>query len=478
MTPQEEAAALAAEIMQLCRTSLLTELRFLAPALCRMPAVDDPACGSLATDGLQLRYHFVYVLRRWRDDRRQMLRAFLHMVLHCLFCHPFAEPELPACWDLACDIATEAVIRGLGLASVERQLPEEAVATLAELNTALDGRLTAERIYRYYADSGLTESRLEQLRLPFEADDHSLWSGQSRSDESGKSRAESEEEDNDQKRNGRNGDTRSDRREDDREGGRSTDGQREQASDSAPAPRSAGEPEGDWKRIAAQVQTELESFCREWADRAGGLLLNVREARQTHMKFRDFLKRFALITEVPEVDADSWDPILYAYGLSIYRDMPLVEPLEYAERHRIRELVIVLDTSGSVQGEKVQAFLNQTATLLLSEGTMDRRVELHILECDADVQRDTVIRSVKELEELLPRLQLHGGGGTDFRPAFAHIAELRRRGALSRLRGILYLTDGEGTYPAEPPPCDTAFLFVDRGDLQARVPPWAMRVLL
>ena len=46
------------------------------------------------------------------------------------------------------------------------------------------------------------------------------------------------------------------------------------------------------------------------------------------------------------------------------------------------------------------------------------------------------------------------------------------------LRGLLYFTDGMGTYPARRPAYDTAFLFLgDRFD-DANVPPWAMKVVL
>ncbi len=48
----------------------------------------------------------------------------------------------------------------------------------------------------------------------------------------------------------------------------------------------------------------------------------------------------------------------------------------------------------------------------------------------------------------------------------------------SNLRGLLYFTDGMGSYPARRPAYDTAFLFLgDRFD-DANVPPWAMKVVL
>ena len=48
----------------------------------------------------------------------------------------------------------------------------------------------------------------------------------------------------------------------------------------------------------------------------------------------------------------------------------------------------------------------------------------------------------------------------------------------SNLRGLLYFTDGMGTYPAKRPAYDTAFLFLGERFDDANVPPWAMKVVL
>ena len=44
--------------------------------------------------------------------------------------------------------------------------------------------------------------------------------------------------------------------------------------------------------------------------------------------------------------------------------------------------------------------------------------------------------------------------------------------------GLLYFTDGMGTYPARRPAYDTAFLFLGEKFDDANVPPWAMKVVL
>lgn len=69
-------------------------------------------------------------------------------------------------------------------------------------------------------------------------------------------------------------------------------------------------------------------------------------------------------------------------------------------------------------------------------------------------------------------------GGTDFRPAFLHVDQMIKAGKFSRLRGLLYFTDGYGTFPVKMPPYDTAFVFMRDNYTDADVPPWAMKVIL
>ena len=75
-------------------------------------------------------------------------------------------------------------------------------------------------------------------------------------------------------------------------------------------------------------------------------------------------------------------------------------------------------------------------------------------------------------------LTLKGGGGTDFRPAFAYVNELIEKRELSRLKGLIYFTDGQGIYPAVKPPYQTAFVFVKEDYEDVKVPVWAMKLIL
>ena len=64
------------------------------------------------------------------------------------------------------------------------------------------------------------------------------------------------------------------------------------------------------------------------------------------------------------MDDDSFDYNFYTYGLRLYGNMPLIEPLESKEVKKIEEFVIVIDTSMSCSGELVRKFLEETYGVL------------------------------------------------------------------------------------------------------------------
>ncbi|MGN0983692.1 MAG: VWA-like domain-containing protein, partial [Gemmiger sp.] len=161
-----------------------------------------------------------------------------------------------------------------------------------------------------------------------------------------------------------------------------------------------------------------------------------------------------------------------------YGCMPLIEPLETRESKKIRDFVIVLDTSESTSGTLVKNFLKETFGLLKSGESFFRRCRILVLQCDDAVRGEAWLHDLDALERYAARLTLTGGGGTDFRPAFDRIGQLLREGKLTDLQGVLYFTDGKGIYPARRPPFETAFLFLDDGTPPPEVPPWAMRLVL
>ena len=124
-------------------------------------------------------------------------------------------------------------------------------------------------------------------------------------------------------------------------------------------------------------------------------------------------------------------------------------------------------------------FLRSTFSILKSQETFHHKMNIYLIQCDAQIQQVTVIESDLQLQSYLNDLTVYGYGGTDFRPVFAYIAQLQEQGQLHRLEGLLYFTDGLGIYPTRPVPYKTAFVFTEPElELQKDFPGWAMKLIL
>ena len=162
----------------------------------------------------------------------------------------------------------------------------------------------------------------------------------------------------------------------------------------------------------------------------------------------------------------------------MYGDMPLIEELEYKEELRITDFVIAVDTSGSTSGDLVRSFLTRTQEIL-TELTAGRTLcNLWILQADAEVQEAVRITNREDLQKYGTSRKIHGFGGTDFRPVFAFVERLREQGEIKKLQGLLYFTDGYGTYPARRPDYPVAFVFAAPDAVLEKVPAWAIKVIL
>ena len=145
---------------------------------------------------------------------------------------------------------------------------------------------------------------------------------------------------------------------------------------------------------------------------------------------------------------------------------------------RIREFVIAIDTSGSVAGDLVQTFLQKTYNILLSTESFFSKINLHIVQCDAEVQEHVKITSPKEFDEYLKNMKIRGLGGTDFRPVFQLVDRLIEEKEFTNLKGLIYFTDGYGDFPAKMPDYETAFVFIEEEYNNYDVPPWAIKLIL
>ena len=234
----------------------------------------------------------------------------------------------------------------------------------------------------------------------------------------------------------------------------------------------------EWRDVASALAVNLQTYAKARGETLGGLVDELEQASHEPVDYSEFLRQFAIPGEVMRLSDDEFDYVYYTYGIDLYGNVPLIEPLEYREEKRVREFVIAIDTSGSVQGEIVREFVNATFDILKSTESFHSKVHVRILQCDTEVRSEDVITSLDELRDWSRSMKLLGGGGTDFRPVFHHVDALIEAGEFSNMVGLVYFTDGWGEYPDYMPAYRTAFAFYDDDFRPDTVPPWAIQVVL
>lgn len=498
---------LASEIMKMSAGRLVSQLRFLDRALLRMPAVPLESIDDYGTNGKYMWFSPAHVLLSYKEEKNNITHAVLHMILHCIYMHPFQYEKMDQLlWDLSCDLAVEKTINELSIRDLELEKDGYRKKVLADLEEdmrdAFEGNdpedeskestenavarslkrafrpggqpkkrtvaMTAENMYRFFMDH--EEKADEYLGLAytknacgFHFDDHRMWTAEDISGTEGSDEGRLH----DNVVTGQLGCHTADSAEEE-------DGDFEDDVSEV----FAGQSQGDWQEVSDHAQNDLSVVSREQGFGTGNMIQNLRAVNREKYDYSEFLKRFAVTGEEVHVNPDEFDYIYYTYGLKMYGNLPLIEPLEYRENRKIREFVIAVDTSGSCKGTTVEKFLRKSYNILKSTESYFDRVNIHIIQCDEKVQKDDVITNDREFEEYMKNVEVKGFGGTDFRPVFSYVDELIRKREFTDLKGLIYFTDGYGSFPEVMPDYETAFVFVDEGYVIPDVPPWAVRLVL
>lgn len=415
---------LCVRILQNARNELYLNMRFLDLSLSSLGFEADPACEGIGTDGFVIYYHPDHLCGLYRRGRVLVNRSYLHMVLHCLFLHMDTRGKRAAdYWNLACDIAAESMLDEMYIKCVHVPVPpyrRELYGRLRKKRKVLN----AESVYRELQEMKLSEKQYSRMRDEFFVDDHRYWALDDKS------------------------------------------------------PKTSMVRQNQWNDNREKMQTEMETMGNQEDEEAKSLLTQVQVENRERYDYKQFLRKFSVLKEEIQVDEDSFDYIFYTYGLSLYGNMPLVEPQESKEVYRIEDFVIVIDTSMSCLGDLVRRFLEETYDVLCESESYFKKVNIHIIQCDEQVQADRLVTSREEMDEYMKDFSIIGQGGTDFRPAFEYVNQMLAAGAFKKLRGLLYFTDGEGIYPVKRPVYDTAFVFVEDQYTDISVPSWAMKLIL
>lgn len=406
------------------RTRLILDKPFLGALVLRLPmhAAKPDWCPTTATDARAFYYNPDYIASLSLDQTQFMLA---HEALHCALSH-FARRQHRVIhkWDLACDYAINPLLIDDGLKPPPNALvmPLYKGMTAEEIYPLIDDNDASETLDKHAYDrdnqSRGSKSRLDETDLDQRQHDR----GQSEPDQS----------------EGRQG----------QEGGE-RDAQPQQGG-------GAGEPEpltpDEQETLSVQWQQRMAGAAQQamQAGKLGGELKRlIDHLLQPQLPWRMLLARY--MTAVSRDD--------YSYSRPSRREGDFVLP---SLRSRQMDLVVAIDTSGSIKDAEMEEFIDEVDAL---KGQVRARVTL--LPCDAALCEGAPFRFEPWEQFCRPR-DLKGGGGTSFIPVFQWIA---KEGIQPDL--LIYFTDADGEFPRQEPPYPVLWLVKGR----SRVP-WGQRIQL
>lgn len=411
------------------------------------------SCG-LGTDCTHLFFNTNWLISEYQNKQNLIQRAMIHSLLHCIYKHPLLKNIYfkERLYHIACDIIVEYLIDQMRSHFLYRHNLQDREYWYKIL-LGDDKHFILKKLC--YKLTTFDEDSLETLEKHFIIDSHLFWPNRTAEND------ESSRNDNDQNQNNND---------------------KIQTEISSAIKQISGKVDiqklqETWDNIANQIKLDLELFSKSIGNETRGLEEYLKISLRKTYDYKEILNRFLANREIYREDLDSFDPIYYTYGLIHYSNIALIEYLEYKEQKVLDELVILIDTSGSTYGEEVIKFLELTYDIVTRYSNDSLKYKLVFIQIDMTIQEVKIIKSNQEFKDYMDHFVLKGMGGTDFRPGFMRVNTMIENNELTRLKGIIYFTDGYGEFPKEPPTYETMIVFYeDPGNVS--IPSWAQKVVI
>ena len=388
------------------RTRLILDRPFLGALVLRLPmqAAKPERCKTIGTDVRALYYNPDYI-QRLSLEQTQFVLA--HEALHCALSH-FARRQhrVKHRWDIACDLAINPLLIKDGLK------PPPGVL----LRSGFEGMM-AEEIYPYIEDD-----------MEDQTHDEHFYSEEEQRSSSSQSQSSSQS---------------------DAQSGGSGDNAGE-TGEAVEAPRPLSETERE--QLAVQWRQRLAGAAQQ-AMQAGklsaALARLVEHLLQPQLPWRMLLARY--MTAAARDD--------YSYQRPSRREGDAILP---TLKNTQVDVVVVLDTSGSVTDAEMQEFVSEVNAI---KGQMRARLTLHA--CDAELCRNGPW-VYEPWDDFQMPSDIYGRGGTSFRPIFDRLKLESIKPDL-----LVYFTDAAGEFPDREPEFPVLWLVKGRAGV-----PWGQRIQL
>jgi predicted metal-dependent peptidase len=417
---------------------LILDKPFLGALVLRLPmrAASNDWCPTTATDARTFYYNPAYIDALSLDETQFMLA---HEALHCALSH-FARRQhrIKHRWDLACDYAINPLLIDDGLK------PPPNALFLSNYKG-----MTAEEIYPLIEDDDDSET-LDTHAYDSESDGQGQQSDMDEHDVQERQQGQRGEEDSapDQTSAGNDARGNPDGDAEPQPPQPSQQPQPSQTQASAPPPLTPDEQEMlqiQWQqRMAGAAQQAMQ------AGRLGGELKRIIDhLLQPQLPWRMLLARY--MNALSRHD--------YSWSRPSRREGAHILPSLRSQRVN---LVVAIDTSGSIKDPEVQEFIDEVDALKAQV-----QAQVVLLPCDAGLCPGAPFR-FEPWERFERPPAIKGGGGTDFRPVFNWVERTATTPDL-----LVYFTDANGAFPAREPNYPVIWLVKGRTEV-----PWGQRIQL
>lgn len=414
MAAPDDQAALETKLAA-ARTRLILDKPFLGSLVMHLPlkAADPKWCETTATDARSFYYNPGYIARLTLEQTQFVLA---HEAMHCALSH-FARRHhrQKHRWDVACDYAVNMI-----LDDERMRGPQNAL-----MSAAYRG-LTAEEIYPLLHED--PPEQPQDLHLFDNEAQDSGGQGESREQDQGESRGDSQG--NSQGQDSGSSGAEQTRRQESGAGEDSGQGQgggdgEHPREDQGPPPPPAdpGQLDEQWKsRLAAAAQA-----ARQAGKLSQSLLRFIDDLLAPQLPWRSLLARYLMNAARDD----------YSFQRTSRRESAALMPRLSSQSVNV---VVALDTSGSVHKDELQEFLSEINAL---KAQVRAQVTLHACDDKLDANGPWHFALWESLQ--LPE-EVSGGGGTDFRPIFDWVEREHLNPDL-----LLFFTDAQGRFPAREP---------------------------
>lgn len=423
------------------RARLILDNPFLGVLVLRLPLVEATEwCDTSGTDAKSIYYNPIYINNLTLSEVQFVLA---HEALHCGLSH-FARREHRAQkrWDVACDHAVNQLLKNEELDRPQGALFNEDYAGLSaeEIYLCIDADNDEQAMDQHYYDTDPDEPPQTDSNT---ADDQSNGkssntspdtlplSPEKPSDQSLDHTAQPPEE--------------------------QTTTQQQTANDTSPQKPASKPP-------PALSTAERDHLDTQWQQRLASAAQQAAQAGKLSESMSRMLEHL-LQPVLP------WRALLARFMSSTARtDYNLTRPSRRREGDAILpslhtrqiDVVVALDTSGSVRENELSEFLSELNAI---KGSMNARVTLFA--CDDNLDPDCPW-TYEPWDTMQLPAQLAGGGLTDFRPVFERIPVIIAKPDL-----VIYFTDAKGRFPEDRP--DVPVLWLVKGSTSV---PWGQRIQL